>query len=113
MASRMHFNNGRSNWNGAYARMETTSRVAVVSRHKVSFSSDGRTSLGNYGWLFVQLENTHAYSQAISYYGYVFFLKIPFFISIIVCLYITPYILVNWYQPAVSIFKVTLKWTKH
>jgi hypothetical protein len=34
---RMHFNNGRSAVNGAYAQKETTLRVMVANRLKVSF----------------------------------------------------------------------------
>jgi hypothetical protein len=38
--------NGRSAGNGAYGRKGTTSRVMVASRHRVSSSPDGSTSLG-------------------------------------------------------------------
>jgi hypothetical protein len=45
--------NGRSAENGAYWWKETTLRVMVASRPKVSLLRDGSTSPGNYGWLFV------------------------------------------------------------
>jgi hypothetical protein len=48
--SRMHFKNGRSAGNGAYAREETTSKVMVASRSKVSFWPDESTSPENYGY---------------------------------------------------------------
>jgi stalled ribosome alternative rescue factor ArfA len=45
---RMHLQNGRRAGNGAYARKETTSRVIVVSRPKVSFGlMDGLLYIAN------------------------------------------------------------------
>jgi hypothetical protein len=47
------FKNGTSAGNGAYERKGKTSSVnVVVRRPKVSFWPDGRTSAGNYEWLF-------------------------------------------------------------
>jgi hypothetical protein len=66
----MHLKNGRNTGNGAYTQKETTFRVMVASRPKVSFRTDGSTSPGNYGWLFVirtkgftdcDLENVHVF----------------------------------------------------
>jgi hypothetical protein len=51
--------NDRSTGNGAYARKETTSRVMVASRSKISFFlQNGRTSPWNYGWSFVYCIHT-------------------------------------------------------
>jgi hypothetical protein len=49
---RVHLKTGRSAGNGEYTWKGTTLRMMVVSRPKVSFSPDGRTSPRNYGWLF-------------------------------------------------------------
>jgi hypothetical protein len=49
------FNNGRSTGNSTYAQ-ETTLRVMVASRPKVSFWPDGNTSPWNYEWIFVFLK---------------------------------------------------------
>jgi hypothetical protein len=53
MTSRMHLKDGRRAGNGAYTGKGNTSRVMVGCKPKVSFWPDGRTSSGNYGWLFV------------------------------------------------------------
>jgi hypothetical protein len=53
----MHLKNCRRAWNGTYAWKETTSRVMMASRPKVSFWPDGNTSPGNYRWLFVYFHN--------------------------------------------------------
>jgi hypothetical protein len=41
--------------NNAYVRKRNTSRVLVANRSKVSFDQMGSTSVGNYGWIFIQL----------------------------------------------------------
>jgi hypothetical protein len=46
--SRMHFKNGTSAGNGAYARNGATLRVLVASKPKVSFWPESSTSPGNY-----------------------------------------------------------------
>jgi hypothetical protein len=47
------YKNGRNTGDGAYTWKGTACRAMMTSTPKVSFWPDGRTSLGNYGWLFV------------------------------------------------------------
>jgi hypothetical protein len=47
------FKNSRIAGNGAYAVKETTSRVMVASKPKVTFLPHGSTNPRNYEWLFV------------------------------------------------------------